>query len=58
MVLSASFRMTAEPAQVVDIGNVSELTGFARVIREKPYDAELKLGIQSQDDVRTSNGRI
>ena len=58
MVLFASYKTTAEPAQVVDIGNVSELTGFARVIRDKPYDAELKLGIQSQDDVRTSNGRI
>jgi len=58
VVLFASYKTTAEPAQVVDIGNVSELTGFARVIRDKPYDAELKLGIQSQDDVRTSNGRI
>ena len=57
-VLFASFKTTAELAQVVDIGNVSELTGFAKVIRDRPYDAELKLGIQSQDDVRTSNGRI
>lgn len=58
MALSASYKTTAEPVPDANIGNVSELTGFARVIRDKPYTAELQLGIQSQDDVRTSAGRV
>ena len=50
--------MMAEQVQAVDIGKVFELKGYAKVIREKDYNAELDFGIQSYDDVRTSNGRI
>jgi hypothetical protein len=50
--------MMAEQVQAVDIGKVFELKGYAKVIRDKDYDAELEFGIQSFDDVRTSDGRI
>lgn len=53
-----SFRMTAEQAQAVDVGNISELTGSARVIREKPYNAELEFNIQQNDEAITTNGRM
>jgi len=45
-------------AQAVDIGDVSELTGNAQVLRDKPYKAELDFNIQKNDNVETSNGRI
>src|SRR5210317_598172 len=48
----------AEQAQVVNIGDVSELTGNAQVLRDKPYVAELDFNIQQNDNVETSNGRI
>ena len=50
--------MTAEPAQAVDVGNISELTGSARVIREKPYNAEIEFNIQQNDEAITTNGRM
>jgi len=56
--LSASFKVTAVQAQAVDIGDVSELTGNAQVLRDKPYKAELDFNIQQNDNVETSNGRI
>jgi len=58
MVQFVSFRTMAEPAQVADIGNISELNGYAKVLRDKDYDAQLKFGIQSFDDVRTASGRL
>ena len=58
MALSASFKVTAVQAQAVDIGDVSELTGNAQVLRDKPYKAELDFNIQQNDNVETSNGRI
>ena len=43
------------------IGNISELKGYAQVLRDKPYGAELEFDIQQMDDVRTgylqSSGR-
>jgi len=56
--LSASFKVTVVQAQAVDIGDVSELTGNAQVLRDKPYKAELDFNIQQNDNVETSNGRI
>jgi hypothetical protein len=48
----------AEQASVVDVGNISELTGSARVIREKPYNAKLEFNIQQNDEAVTTNGRM
>ena len=57
-VLFASLRMTAEQAPAVDVGNISELSGSARVVREKPYNAELEFNIQQNDEAITTNGRM
>ncbi len=45
-------------AQAVDIGDISELNGSAQIIRDKPYNANLKFAIQSNDEAITSNGRM
>ncbi len=45
-------------AQAVDIGDISELNGSAQIVRDKPYDANLKFAIQSNDEAITSNGRM
>ena len=42
----------------VSIGSVTELKGNSRIVRDKPYDAALSFGIESFDNVETSNGRI
>ena len=42
----------------VSIGNITELKGQGRIVREKPYDAALSFGIESFDNVETSNGRL
>src|SRR6056300_472817 len=57
-VLFVSFRTMAEQPQAVDIGNVSELNGSARVLREKPYNAELDFNIQQNDEAVTTDGRM
>lgn len=58
LVLFASTKTIKAQAQVADIGSVSELNGFAKIIRDDEYDPKLDFGIQSLDDVRTANGRI
>ena len=45
-------------AQAVDIGDISELNGSAQIVRDKPYNANLKFAIQSNDEAITSNGRM
>ena len=50
--------MTAAQAPVASIGDISELTGTAEVIRDEPYGAVLNFDIQQMDDVRTSTGRV
>ena len=50
--------MTAAQAPAASIGDISELTGTAEVIRDQPYGAELAFPIQQMDDVRTTVGRI
>jgi|TARA_B100000073_G_scaffold162152_2_gene134092 hypothetical protein len=41
-----------------NVGNITELNGNGRVVRDIPYDAALSFGIESFDNVQTSNGRI
>ena len=48
----------AAQAPVASIGDISELTGTAEVIRDEPYGAVLDFDIQQMDDVRTSVGRV
>lgn len=57
-VLFASFKATAEQQPVVDVGNISELTGSAQVVRDKPYQATESFDIQQNDEAITSNGRM
>ena len=57
-VLFASFKTIKVQAQAVDIGDVSELNGNARIVRDKPYVADLKFPIQSNDEAITTNGRM
>ena len=56
--LFVSLRTTAEQAPVVDVGNISELTGEASVVRDKPYSAELAFNIQQNDEAITTDGRM
>jgi len=58
MVLSASFKMMAEPQSVASVGNITELNGSGRVVRDKTFDASLSFNINSFDNVQTSNGRL
>jgi hypothetical protein len=58
MALCVSHRTMAEQAQVADIGDISELTGYATVLRDKPLDAEIDFGIQTNDEAITTNGRM
>ena len=58
MVLCASYKTMAAQPLVASIGDISELTGTAEVIRDQPYGAALDFDIQQMDDVRTSVGRI
>ena len=47
MVLFVLFKTTKVQAQVVDIGDISELNGSAQIVRDKPYEANLQFAIQS-----------
>ena len=58
VVLCASFKTTKAQAQAADIGDVSELNGSAQIVRDKPYEANLKFAIQSNDEAITKNGRM
>ena len=58
MVLFALFKTTKVQAQVVDIGDISELNGSAQIVRDKPYEANLQFAIQSNDEAITTNGRM
>jgi len=58
LVLSVSYKTTAEQVPAVNIGGISELKGDASVLRDQPYGAELDFDIQQMDDVRTTNGRV
>ena len=58
VVLFASFKTTKVQAQAADIGDISELNGSAQIVRDKPYDANLKFAIRSNDEAITTNGRM
>mgnify|MGYP000874202588 FL=1 len=50
--------MMAESQQAVDVGNISELNGSAKILRDKPYEATESFDIQQNDEAVTSNGRM
>src|SRR5210317_1139500 len=62
--LFVSFKTMGEQQSVANIGNITELNGTGRVVREVPKDldetfqASLDLDINSYDNVQTSNGRL
>ena len=58
MALSVSFKTTTAQQLAVNIGDVSELNGNAQVLRDKPYDAAVNFGIQSNDEAVTIDGRM
>ena len=58
MVLFASFKTTKVQAQAANIGNITELNGAGRVVRDDTYQASLDFNIESYDNVQTSNGRL
>ena len=56
--LFVSFKMTGEQQSVANIGNITELNGTGRVVRDKTFQASIDLDINSYDNVQTSNGRL
>ena len=58
ILIFVSFKTIAEQQQAVDVGNISELNGSAQVVRDQPYNAELKFNIQQNDQAVTTNGRM
>ena len=58
MAIFVLFRMTEVQAQAVDIGGISELKGNAQIIRDTDLVAKVNLGIQSNDEAVTTNGRM
>ena len=44
--------------QAADIGSITELKGAGQVVRDDVFQAELKFGIESYDNVKTANGRV
>ena len=51
-------KTTKVQAQAVNIGDISELSGSASVVRDIPYDASLDFVIQTNDEAITKNGRM
>jgi len=58
MALFVSIKMMGEVQSVANIGNITELNGTGRVVRDETYQASLNLDINSYDNVQTSNGRL
>ncbi len=50
--------MTPAAALAADIGAISDVTGAARVFRDKGYNASLNFDLRLMDDLRTQNGRL
>ena len=50
--------MVAQALHADTIGDITELQGFGRVVRDQPYNAELNFDINSLDNVETASGRI
>ena len=51
-------KTTKVQAQAVDIGDISELSGSASVVRDQLYNATVNFGIQTNDEAITNNGRM
>lgn len=58
MALFVSNKMMGEQVPRADVGNVSELNGVARIVRDEPVEASLEANIKSYDTLETSNGRM
>ena len=58
IVIFVSLKTTKVQAQAVEIGDISELSGSASVVRDQPYDATVNFGIQTNDEAITNNGRM
>ena len=58
MVLSVSSKTMGEQQSAANIGSITELNGFGRVVRDDTYEAKLAFNINSYDNVQTSNGRV
>lgn len=41
-----------------DIGSITELNGYTRVVRDKTYESELGFSLDSMDRLETANGRM
>ena len=55
----ASTSRTKEPQPLAkDIGEISELNGVTRVVREKPLKSELGFSLDSMDKLETASGRM
>ena len=50
--------MTRAQALDVDIGNITELKGNTRVVRDKPYESEINFSLNSMDKLETAAGRM
>lgn len=56
---SAFSKMTKEPQPLAkNIGEISELNGVTRVVREKPLKSELGFSLDSMDKLETASGRM
>ena len=42
----------------VDIGNITQLNGNTRVVRDKPYESEIDFSLNSMDKLETAQGRM
>ena len=51
-------KMTVVQLQAANIGNITELNGAGRVVRDDTFQAALDFNIESYDNVQTSNGRL
>ena len=58
MVLSASSRVMVAQLPPANIGEITELNGTARVVRDDTYAAELALDINQYDNIETAKGRL
>ena len=62
MVLVALYALTsqtkAQAPLVENIGNITELNGNTRVVRDKPYESEINFSLNSMDKLETAKGRM
>ena len=56
--LSASSKTTKDSIQAVDIGSVEEVSGYAQIEREQPYEVNQDFVIKSYDKAQTEAGRM